>query len=223
MAIQIQRGDLILFEGDSITARKAPPAMDDWPFLRLMNWHRSYADVVQEWLFCNRPELALRFRNGAVGGSAIAEVASRFDPVVAALRPNLIVMTLGANDAARNTPLGGFEHAVREYARKTHELCGARILVVGGLRPCPPELEEPRPHWSRVPEYAAAVRRAISGFEGEYLDAGSRLYANAMELRRQCDLHTVFSDGGHFNEVANQILAAEVLRHLGLLIIPGRQ
>ena len=217
----ISPNDLLLFEGDSLTARKAAPAFDDWPFLRLMNRHRSYADVVQEWLFCNRPELNLRFRNSAVGGSSIRNVTSRFDSVIATLKPNWIIMTLGANDCAQKIPLEEFRRMASDYAKRCHECCGARIMIVGGLRPCPPELDMDRPHYAEVPNYYAALQEAIAPHDGMYLDAGKRLYTNALELKRQCDLHTIFSDGGHFNEVANQILATEIIRALGAIELPG--
>ncbi len=221
--MELHKGDLVLFEGDSITSRKMKPAYDDWPYLRLMYWDRTYADVVQEWLFCNRPDLHLKFRNSAVGGSAMSDVASRYEATVAALRPSWIILTTGHNDSAREVPLDVFAKQVEEYAFRAKALCHARVMIVGGLAPCPiPEIHKPSAHHLRSPEYYRVARAAVEKHGGAYVDVGQQLFAKAGELYRECDLHTIYSDGGHLNEVGNQIVATEVLVALGAMEIPGR-
>ena len=46
--ILLRRGQMIVFDGDSLTRRCGPPSYDNWPYLRLMNWQDSYADRVAE-------------------------------------------------------------------------------------------------------------------------------------------------------------------------------
>ena len=133
----ISQGQTILFEGDSLTSRNSPPAHDTWPFLRLMNWDRTYADVIQEWLFANRPELDLKFRNSAVGGSSAGQILGRFDAIVPAVRPNWTIMTTAHNDAARKIPLEQFRNELSACASKARETCGARLFITGGFKPCP--------------------------------------------------------------------------------------
>src|SRR5512146_2150541 len=111
-------GQTVVFEGDSLTSRRTPPCLDDWPYLRLSNWQRTYAEEVAEWLFCNRPDLRLTFHTAAVGGSSCVELRERYEQRVKPLRPAWVILTLGGNDSARKVPLGEFRRTLDEYCRQ---------------------------------------------------------------------------------------------------------
>ena len=53
-------------------------------------------------------------------------------------------------------------------------------------------------------------------YGGLFVDAGTPLLRKARALFKQSPAHTIYSDGGHFNPVGNLIIAAEVLRALGI-------
>jgi lysophospholipase L1-like esterase len=215
--VQVKQGQTLLFEGDSMTSRLAPPAHDNWPFLRLMHWHRSYADIMQEWLFCNRPELDLKFRNSAVGGSSAGQILARFDAVVPVVRPDWIIMTTAHNDAAREIPLPQFREELTTYATRARDLCGARLFIVGGFAPCPGSPADHVERWPRLGGYYGVAREVAEAQQGAWLDLSEPLLAKTQALHRQCELHTIYSDGVHYNEVGNQIVAFLILEAMGLL------
>ncbi len=105
----VQRGQTILFDGDSLTSRRTPPSLDTWPYLEIMNWRITYADEVSRLLFCLRPDLKLTFHNAAVGGSTCRGLLRRFDDFVLPHRPDWVILTLGGNDARIGVPMPEFK------------------------------------------------------------------------------------------------------------------
>jgi lysophospholipase L1-like esterase len=99
----------LVFEGDSLTRRSMAPSADNWPLLRLNNWHHSWADLVEEWIFAHRPDLQIKCRQSAIGGSSIINLEERYEAQVKPHRPAWILLTLGSNDRnARNIPVAEF-------------------------------------------------------------------------------------------------------------------
>ena len=76
---RIEKGQKIAFDGDSLTYLRTRPALDQWPWLRITNNDRSWADVFSELLFSWYPHLELQFRNSAIGGSTCRDLSARFD------------------------------------------------------------------------------------------------------------------------------------------------
>jgi lysophospholipase L1-like esterase len=193
----------------TITNRRMRPALDTWPFLRLSNWDRTYADDVAEWLFCNRPDLALTFHNNGVGGSNIRDLLARFD-IVPKFKPAWIILTIGNNDPNQGVTVAEFASGFAEYCRRAQEVCGARVMFLGGRRPG---------RAKSVP-YHQRARNILKAHRGAWVDIGTALTTRAKLLRRQHELHTVFSDGTHLNAVGNLIVATQVLAAVGVMILP---
>jgi lysophospholipase L1-like esterase len=199
----LKRGQMIVFEGDSITSRREPPSLDTWPFLRLMAWERTWADDFSEMLFCLRPDLKLKFRHGAVGGSAIPDVLARFDKFVAPHKPDWVIMTIGANDATRKISLKDFAAGMVELIKRVRKLSGGRVVFLGGKN-----------KGKCIPYYRVLKRIAKS--EGAmYVDIGKPLAAKAKQLKELHALHTIYSDGNHLNRIGSLIVAATALSALG--------
>lgn len=128
--ITLQPNQTLLFDGDSMTALRSAPTLDQWPWLRITNNHRSWADIFSELLFAWRPDLHLSFRTAAVGGSTCRDLAERFDRTVIPIRPDWVFMTLASNDA--NQYEG---HSV--YSDGTHfSHLGAMIVAGTVLEAC---------------------------------------------------------------------------------------
>jgi len=211
----LQPGQTVAFDGDSLTCRRQPPALDTWPFLQLMNWRDTYAEHVSQWLFCVRPELNLTFRNVAVGGSSCRELLDRLDGQLLPLRPDWVILTVGANDQAREIPLEEFGRSMRRYAGAIAEASGGRCLFVGGFQACPHAPDHMGARCAEQQPYYRELAAVAAEHDGIYLDAGSELHRKAEVLYEQSSAHTVYSDGCHFNAVGSRIVAAEVLRALG--------
>lgn len=54
---------------------------------------------------------------------------------------------------------------------------------------------------------------------GLFVDAGTPLLAKARQLAKLWAGHTVYSDGRHFNAVACEIIAMQVLQAFGVLTL----
>lgn len=210
----LQPGQTILFDGDSLTSRRSPKSPGTWPYLRLMNWDSTYADEIEHFLFCVRPDLGLQFRNVGVGGSCCRDVLDRLETHVVPARPDWVIMTLGGNDCRREIPLKEFRAAMTHYARRVAETSGGRLVFVAGFRPGPHYPQAKQARRTRLPRYYRVLREVAQREDGVYLDVGKGLLARARLLYKQWPGHTVYSDGGHFNAVGNRIIAAEILNGL---------
>jgi lysophospholipase L1-like esterase len=176
---------------------------------------------VGEWLLCQRPDLRLTIRNGAVCFSLAEQMLARFDQHVAPLRPGLVVLTIGVNDALRGIAPETIAHTMSEYCYRLRSLCGGRVIYLGGR------------WWRRIADaeapareeccaaLAAAVARVVREHGGLALDAPAVLAHRLCALKALWPGHTIFHDDIHFNPVGHEILAGIVLRALGLLELPG--
>lgn len=208
----------IVFDGDSLTSRRAKPSLDTWPYLRLMNWDRTYADRMDEWLFCNRPDLGITCHNAAIGGSTASDCLQRYEDSVKPHKPAWVVMTIGTNDRSRKVPVGDFEAVLANYCERLARDSGGRLVVVGGFKPFPFTPDQEAAYQDSL-NYTQAIRRALDAHNGLFVDAGTPLFEKAQHLVKRWEGHTVYSDGGHFNEIGSEIIATEVLQALGVVTL----
>lgn len=212
--VPLKKNDLVVFDGDSLTNRRTPPALDTWPYLRMMGWDRTYADLVAEFLFCYFPELRLRFHNVAIGGQGCRELAARLETAVVPLKPAWVILTIGGNDAARQVPTDEFARSLEHYMQRLRQASRGRLLILGGFRPCPHAPARPAQVWKRRAAYDGILRKLAKRYDGLWVDAGGTLFRKATALARSWPEHTVYADTGHLNAVGNRIVATEAIRAL---------
>lgn len=213
--LTLKKNDTIVFDGDSITARRGGPSLDTWPLLDLFNWKSSYADEVSKLLFCLRPDLNLKFHNAAVGGSIIQGLLERMDKFVLPHKPNLVIMTIGNNDARRKMDRSEFRKAVIEYIEKVRETSGGKVLILGGFK-ANPGFKGDLEVYKRKQTYYNDLKKVADENGAYYYDVGTALLKKAKALYKQSDYHSVYSDGGHLNAIGNIIVAGEVLKALNV-------
>ena len=215
--ILLQPGQCIVFDGDSLTSRRTPPNLDNWPYLRLMHWDRTYADRVDEWLFCNRPDLNITCHNAAVGGSTAGECLARYDKTVQPHKPAWVIMTICGNDSRRKIPLEEFKKNLTDYCERLARDSNGRMMILGGFKHFPFKPEDEEQYAGRI-KYYQAIQEVLATQNGVYVPAGIVLFEKAEQLAKRWEGHTVYSDGGfHLNEVGSEILAMQVLQALGVL------
>jgi lysophospholipase L1-like esterase len=208
---------IIAFDGDSLTALRTKPTLDQWPWLRISNNHRSWADVFAELLFAWRPELELNFRTAAVGGSTCHDLEERFDSTIAVIQPNWVFMTLGTNDANLEIPLAHFEAILRTYIEKL-AVWGGQLVFLHNIQACVGASEcAKEKELKRTPYYAVENHLAEELATVHLIDIGSPLKAKAQLLHDQFEGHTVYSDGSHFSHLGAMIIAGEVLKACGIV------
>ena len=98
----------------------------------------------------------------AVSGARVADVLDDQVPKVAGLEPNLILISVGANDAIHLTGRGTFRHTYEKVVRALPN--GVPVVVLGV------------PDMGAIPRFAQPLR-AISGWRGGNLDAEVRRVA----------------------------------------------
>ena len=214
----LSKSEIIVFDGDSITSRRIGPSRDTWPYLRLTNAERQYPERVDEWLFCNRPDLKTSCKVAAVGGSTCAAMLERFETALAPHQPTLVVFTVGSNDAAHGVSLGTFLHHLTDYCDRVQHL-GAKLLYISGMKPCPNLEESLCQRLETCQSYYRAAMDTVVQLGGQVLDIGDEMQARAKALVALYSGHTVYSDGQHFNAIGNHIIAALVLEKLGVLTL----
>lgn len=214
----LSRGDVIVFDGDSLTSRRMGPSRDTWPYLRLSNAEREYPEMVDEWLFCNRPDLQISCKVAAVGGSPCAAMLERFASTVAPQKPRVVIFTIGSNDHTLGVPVATFLGQLTDYCRRV-QLLGGKLLYISGMKPCPNLDEASRQRLDSRQDYYRAGMETVLQLGGHVLDIGDELKAKAEALAELYSGHTVYSDGQHFNAIGNSIIAALVLEKLGVLTL----
>jgi lysophospholipase L1-like esterase len=98
----------------------------------------------------------------AVSGDRVADVLADQAPKVAGLRPDLILISVGANDTIHLTGRGTFRHT---YERLVRALPAGVPVVLLGV-----------PDMGAIPRFAQPLR-AVSGWRGRHLDAEVRRVA----------------------------------------------
>lgn len=209
---------MIVFDGDSLSSRRMAPNLDTWPFLQLMNWDVTWGRVLGQLLFCWRPELALRFRDAAIGGSTCRDMLARMDRTVLPHKPAWVIATVGGNDARIGIPINEFRNTLATYARRLRETSGGTLVFLGGLRPMPACSTERLAQQRVRLKYQTALRQlARTQPNVAYLDVGTGMARKAEVLYVQHPLHTVYSDGGHYNVLGATLIAGEILAGFGVV------
>ncbi len=208
-------GQTVAFDGDSLTSR-AGPDRHGWSYARINNWDTTWADVVEDWFFCNRPQLRLRFRNTAIGGSTITDLLARYDRTLKTIKPNWVLFTTGSNDV-RRLSREVYERNLETYLKKLKTDFGARAVIVDMFHPeLWPADEGLTPQRA---DFMAAATKILARYDGVYVRVGEALFANSQAIKQQWVGHTVMADGGHLNAVGAQMVATQVLQALGAITI----
>jgi lysophospholipase L1-like esterase len=98
----------------------------------------------------------------AVSGARVADVLAEQAPKVAELQPDLVLISVGANDTIHLTGRGAFRHTYEELVRALP--AGVPVVLLGV------------PDMGAIPRFAQPLR-AVSGWRGRNLDAEVRWVA----------------------------------------------
>lgn len=111
----IAPGEMILFQGDSITDCERALEGNSAPNLQA-NLGDGYAWLAAAGLLVNRPDDDLRFHNRALSGNKVFQLADRWDADCIDLRPDVLSILIGVNDIwhARD---GAYDGTVETYER----------------------------------------------------------------------------------------------------------
>ncbi|OXM85751.1 SGNH/GDSL hydrolase family protein [Paenibacillus rigui] len=125
----IKRGDLVLFQGDSITdaGRNRDNPMD---------LGRGYAHMIAGLFGAAFPEKQVTFLNRGISGNRVKNLQERWEKDCLELKPTWVSIYIGINDCwrryDRNDPTSAeqFEEGYRELLTRTRTHLGAGLILV---------------------------------------------------------------------------------------------
>lgn len=123
-AVTIRRGNVILFQGDSITDagrsrdNEKTSAPNNQPGLG-----NGYAWLAAAELLVDRPDDALKFFNRGISGNKVFQLAERWQADCLDLKPDVLSILIGVNDIWHTLePKLGYKGTVAIYERDYHAL-----------------------------------------------------------------------------------------------------
>ena len=142
-------GTRILFQGDSITDGNRGRSLDPNHILG-----HSYAFLVAARFGALLPERNLTFLNRGISGNTVADLTARWSKDTLELKPDLLSILVGINDASRGVPLEEFEKAYDQLLADT-VAANPRVRLVL----CEPFTLPVGRHKENFDEWSASVRQ----------------------------------------------------------------
>ncbi len=209
-SIELNDGDTFVFLGDSIT-------------------HQClYTQYFEDYFFTRYPDVRVRFHNAGVGGDRAADALIRFERDVAHYKPKYVSILLGMNDGGyRPFDAGLFQRYHDDMLELLRQIkdCGATPILMH------PTMFDSRAAYMRNPNtpadraeyyngvlaYYGAWLREVAYREGlGYVDMYSWLNQLTFSQRKRDPKFTVIPDAVHPGPAGQAIMAAAMVRDLGL-------
>jgi len=131
----IKNGDIILFQGDSITDTGRNKKDADEPNVK-SNLGKGYAWLAASQLLVDFPENSIKIYNRGISGNKVHQLADRWDGDALNLKPNVLSILIGVNDIWHK--LGGrydgtvetYENDFRALLKRTKDALPDVTLVI---------------------------------------------------------------------------------------------
>lgn len=136
-SVSVGRGDVILFQGDSITdaQRKKDPESASVPNLQ-PGMGNGYAWLAASELLVGQPGLGFKIYNRGISGNKVFQLADRWQADCLDLKPDILSILIGVNDIW-HTLKGNYDGTVEKYEtdylalveRTQRALTGVKLVV----------------------------------------------------------------------------------------------
>lgn len=206
----IEKGSLVLFQGDSITDAGRSREND-------ADLGRGYANMVAALFSANYPELGVRFINRGISGNTVKDLQARWQADCLDLKPDWLSIMIGINDCARrytrNDPMSveEYETTYRDILSQAVKVSNTRLILI---EPFVLPIPEDRILWRPdLDEKIAAVRRLAREF-GAILIPMDGLFAQAA-ARQQLEFWA--PDGVHPTQAGHAMMAQAWLKAVGAM------
>jgi lysophospholipase L1-like esterase len=201
----LQKGDRIVFLGDSITQAGNGPG--------------GYVTLIREHLTEKHADLGIEVIGAGISGNKVPNLQARLERDVLSKNPTLVVIYIGINDVWHSTRGQGtdkdrYEEGLRDLIAKIKE-AGSRVLL------CTPSVIGEKTDGSN----------SLDGMLDEYADISRKVAKDTgvpmCDLRKAFQTHlktanadnaergVLTSDGVHLNAKGNEFVAHEILECLG--------
>jgi len=133
-SVSIGRGDVILFQGDSITdaSRKKDAESASVPNQQ-PGMGNGYAWLAGSELLVSRPELGLKIYNRGISGNKVFQLADRWQADCLELKPDVLSILIGVNDIWHSLK-GTYDGTVQKYETDYLALIERTKLALPGVK-----------------------------------------------------------------------------------------
>lgn len=191
--------DQLLLLGDSVTVGTGFSGVDD---------ESCYVALLKAELQCAGARMNVRA--SALDGADTGYALRRFDRMVARLSPDVIVISLGLNDA--RPPGSRSRNSPRRYAENLERLTDKSLAI--DVRPVlctpPPRLdvfEDGQPAWKTMHPYAEAARSVAEKYNLPLIELFDEFVSRE-------DLESLLPDRLHPSRAGHEIIARQFARTL---------
>ncbi|MEK3884590.1 SGNH/GDSL hydrolase family protein [Paenibacillus sp. PL2-23] len=213
------RGKTVLFQGDSITDAGRPrqaehdptPANPFPPYLG-----HGYANLIAARLGFQLAESGHRFANRGLGGNRVSDLYARWNEDAFSLKPDLISILIGVNDAWRivnRLPQGAtnrFERAYRHLLEETKE-----VLPGTGLVLCEPFIlkgTHTEESWEELRGLTDSYGQIVRALAAEYDAVFVALQEPFDRALERAEASFWIHDGIHPSAAGHELIAAQWLK-----------
>jgi len=210
--VPLQKGDRIVFLGDSITAGAGGKD--------------GFITLIQNRLDARHPDLAVQTFNAGISGHKVPNLQARLDKDVLARKPTIVFIYIGINDVwhrrkkpdgtmSGGTPKDKYEAGLKDLIARITK-AGARVIL------CTPTTIGEKSDGSNerdpmLEEYAAISRKVAEETGTQMLDLIKAFIRNLKAHNpEQKDRGILTRDGVHLNPQGNRLVAYGMLEALGV-------
>lgn len=198
-------GDLVLFQGDSITDAGRDRENPEHPGC-------GYAMLAASWFQALYPEKNVRFLNRGISGNRVVDLEARWQTDCLDLQPTWVSILIGINDTWRRydnndpTNAGAYEKAYRRLLERTIAPGNAHLILCEPfVLPVPVDREQ----WREDLDLKIAVVRKLARQYGALYIPFDGIFARAATLREPAFWA---ADGVHPTNAGHALMAQEWLR-----------
>lgn len=210
MSTLIKDGQLVLFQGDSVT--DGGQDRED-PF----SLGQLYPMMVDAWFQARYPEKRVRFANCGISGDRVRNLKARWDRDCIAIKPDWVSILIGINDTWRRydsndpTSVEAFEADYRHILERTKNELGAKLVL---CEPFVLPVPEDRTTWREdLDPKIAVVRKLAREFEAILVPLDG-IFAAASAVREPAFWA---ADGVHPTSRGHALIAQSWLRAVGAM------
>jgi isoamyl acetate esterase len=205
--VKLEKGDRIVFLGDSITAAGVSP--------------KGYVTLVKNALAEKHKDLGIEVIGAGVSGNKVPDIQKRLEKDVLSKKPTIVVIYIGINDVwhgekdpAKGTSKENYEAGLRDVIKRCQE-AGSRVVLctpsVIGEKNDGSDVNDPK-----LDEYAEISRKVAKDLKVPVCDLHKAFQAYEKDHNPDNKEAGVLTrDRVHLNDAGNQFVADLILKTLG--------
>lgn len=174
---------------------------------------RSYPEIFAERIRWEMGRTSDHIINTAISGNSTRDILNDFDRRVTQLRPQVVSIMIGTNDAAtaKNVSITEFRNNLRELITKIRAVNAIPIVLSPN-----PIIADKAPERSRLPEYTAVIREVVKEQQVIFVD-NYAIWNKELKRQYQGEVYRhLLNDPLHPNGKGHQEMAISLFRELSI-------